>query len=95
MCYKIPKLDRLVLPGNFSSSPPLIFAVKNWLADETDECCKCYMNVYVSMCVCICVYVCVCFMYVGFFKIHRGVDEVGIEAGIVAGMPRKYMPPSV
>ena len=28
----------------------------------------------------------------GFFNILRGSDEVGIEAGVVAGMPKKYMP---
>lgn len=27
----------------------------------------------------------------GFFKIIRGRNEVGIEAGVVAGMPKKYM----
>ncbi len=27
----------------------------------------------------------------GFFKIVRGRDEVGIESGVVAGMPKKYM----
>jgi len=26
----------------------------------------------------------------GYFKILRGKDEVGIESGIVAGMPKKY-----
>lgn len=36
------------------------------------------------------VLLCVCVL--GFFKIVRGRDEVGIESGIVAGMPKKYMP---
>ena len=30
------------------------------------------------------------FFSIGYFKILRGEDEVGIESGIVAGMPKKY-----
>lgn len=26
----------------------------------------------------------------GFFKIIRGIDNVGIESGVFAGMPKKY-----
>ena len=32
----------------------------------------------------------VTFFPIGYFKILRGQDEVGIESGIVAGMPKKY-----